>query len=222
LNRTSQAGKGTSFVSNQCLNDFSTRSSTLQEIIRPLPLSLEDLYCGTTKSVGVLRKLLSGRTEEKAFQIQVVPGWKQGTKIRFPNAGDEIQSGVPGIAQEVVFEVEEKVHPKFKRVGHDLYVNLRIPLVDALTNPPCPTITDPSPLPQTIRTLDSRVISIPVPYGVIKPGQTTRIPDEGMPRRVNGARVGKGDLIIKWFVVYPAELGLEQRKELAKILRERK
>jgi len=192
-------------------------SSTTDETIRPLPLTLEDLYCGTVKYIETSRKLLSGRTEQKTLQIQVVPGWKAGTKIRFPKAGSQVDIG--GDAPDLVFVVEVKPHPTFTRVEKDLYITLRIPLVDALTNPPTSTPLEPSPLPRTIRTLDARHISIPLPSGVIRPGLTTRIPNEGMPVRAKGVTVGRGDLIIKWFVVYPSALGQEQRGELARILR---
>lgn len=185
------------------------------EIIRPLPLSLEDLYTGCTKVVKTSQKFTFGRIE-KELQIQVVPGWKSGTRIRFAKAGDDEDGSAP---KDIVFEVEEKAHPTFKRINNDLHINLKIPLVDALTNPASPSPSDPSPLPRTIRTLDSRTIPIPLPHGLVRPGQSTRIPDEGMPRRANGVTVGKGDLMIKWFIVYPALLDREQRRELRRILK---
>jgi DnaJ homolog subfamily B member 4 len=144
-----------------------------------------------------------------------LPGWKSGTKKRFPNAGDEIGGGV---SQDLVFVVEEKAHQTYQRVENDLHFKLRISLVDALTNPPSSTASEPSPLPRTIRALDSRMISIPLPSGIIRPGQSTRIANEGMPRRVNKVTIGKGDLIIKWFVQYPNALGVEQRRELTRVL----
>lgn len=43
----------------------STHPTQPTEISKPLPISLEDLYQGSTKRMKVSRKLLSGATEEK-------------------------------------------------------------------------------------------------------------------------------------------------------------
>lgn len=39
------------------------------EITKPLPVSLEDLFAGTTKRMKVSRKLLSGGTEDKVSNL---------------------------------------------------------------------------------------------------------------------------------------------------------
>lgn len=44
----------------------STQPTQPGEILKPLPISLEDLYQGVTKRMKVSRKLLSGGAEEKA------------------------------------------------------------------------------------------------------------------------------------------------------------
>ncbi|KAG0296624.1 DnaJ sub B member 4, partial [Dissophora globulifera] len=57
---------------------------------RPLAVSLEDLQKGVTKRLKVTRKVRdgSGRSSDKILTIDVKPGWKAGTKIRFPREGD--------------------------------------------------------------------------------------------------------------------------------------
>ncbi|KAJ2920877.1 hypothetical protein H1R20_g16217, partial [Candolleomyces eurysporus] len=80
-------------------------------------VSLHDLYDGATKRLKVGRKLLNGTTEEKVLEIQIQPGWKSGTKIRFPKAGNETSYGK---AQDIVFVVEEKPDPVFRRDGNSL------------------------------------------------------------------------------------------------------
>src|SRR6267154_2715421 len=82
------------------------------EITRPLKVTLEELYTGTIKHLKVGRRLLSGATEDKVLEIQVLPGWKSGTKVRFPKAGNEQPNGE---AQDLVFVVEEKPHAVFTR-----------------------------------------------------------------------------------------------------------
>jgi len=53
----------------------------------------EDLYNGASKHVKLGRRLLSGGTEDKGLEIQVMPGWKSGTKVRFARAGNELPDG---------------------------------------------------------------------------------------------------------------------------------
>lgn len=176
------------------------------EITRPLKVSLEDLYSGGTKRLKVGRKLLTGSTEEKVLEIQVYPGWKSGTKIRFPKAGNEQPSGE---AQDLVFVVEEKPHDRFRREGNDLVANLKISLVDALTG---------SGTKQVLELLDGRKLQVPVPVGIVKPGATTTVPDEGMPIRKEGSTKKKGDLIVKWDVVFPDHLTPAQKEGIRKVL----
>jgi DnaJ family protein B protein 4 len=57
------AGAGTS-------NDTGEKEKA-GEIVKPLRLSLEELYKGTTKKLKLTRKLLNGRTEEKVVEIIV-------------------------------------------------------------------------------------------------------------------------------------------------------
>lgn len=184
----------------------STSASAPSETTRPLKLSLEELYMGTTKHLKVSRRLLGGSTEDKVLEIQVIPGWKSGTKIRFPRAGNEQPNGE---AQDLVFVVEEKPHEVFTREGDDLICRLRIPLVDALTG------VDGK---KTIVALDGRKLQIPLPGGVVKPNQETRIPNEGMPIRKQGSTKKKGDLIVRWDVVFPDRLTPTQKEGLKKLL----
>ena len=175
------------------------------EITRPLKISLEDLYSGTTKHLKVGRRLLSGDTEERVLEIQVLPGWKSGTKIRFPKAGNETPSGD---AQDLVFVVEEKPHPRFERDGADLVHRMQVPLVDALTN---------AGGSRTVEALDGRRVNVSLPNGVIKPNDETRVPGEGMPMRKEGAVRRKGDLIVKFDVVFPDRLTPSQREGVKKV-----
>jgi DnaJ homolog subfamily B member 4 len=177
------------------------------EITRPLKVSLEDLYSGSTKRLKVGRKLLNGTTEDKVLEIQVYPGWKSGTKIRFPKAGNEQLSGE---AQDLVFVVEEKPHDRFKREGNDLVVSVSVPLVDALTGG--------GDTKKVIEHLDGRKLQVTLPNGIIKPGSTITIPGEGMPIRKEGSTKKKGDLIVKWDVVFPDRLTSSQKEGIRKIL----
>jgi len=181
-------------------------SASPSEISRPLKVSLEELYTGATKRLKVGRRLQNGTTEDKVLEIQIHPGWKSGTKIRFPKAGNE-QPG--GDAQDLVFVVEEKEHPTFTREGNDLVCRVKIPLVDALTE---------GGGKRTVEALDGRKLQVPVPKGIVKPGQESTMPGEGMPIRKDGSVKKKGDLIVKWEVVFPDRLTPAQKEGIRKVL----
>ncbi|KAJ7170858.1 hypothetical protein C8R43DRAFT_981315 [Mycena crocata] len=181
-------------------------TSAPAEITRPLKVSLNELYSGTTKRLKVGRRLLDGSSEDKVLEIHVQPGWKSGTKVRFPHAGNE-QLG--GEAQDLVFVVEEKPHETFERDGNDLVCRVKIPLLDALTGTGGKKI---------VEALDGRKLQITVPPGVVKPGQLTTVPGEGMPIRKDGSVKKKGDVIVKWEVVFPDRITPAQKEGLRKVL----
>ena len=180
------------------------------EVTKPLKVSLEDLYNGSVKHLKVGRKLIDGTSEDRVLDVQIHPGWKGGTKIRFAKAGNELPP--MGDAQDLVFVVEEKPHQVFKRDDNDLIANLKIPLVEALTGPPSGTKE------KVLEMLDGRKLRVPFPAGVVKPGQQSRISGEGMPIRKGGAMRTKGDLIVNWEIVFPNSLSPSQKEGVKKIL----
>lgn len=176
------------------------------EVTKPLLTSLEDLYHGATKRMKVSRRTMSGGTEEKVLEIKVLPGWKSGTKVRFPRAG----GGHPaGEAQDLVFVVEEKPHPRFTRDGNDLIVTQKLSLVEALTG---------GGGRKTVEHLDGRKLQVSIPLGVVKPGQETRISGHGMPIRKEGHVQSAGDLIVRWEIVFPDHLTASQKQGIKKVL----
>ena len=176
------------------------------EITRPLRVSLKELYSGTVKHLKIGRRLLNGSTEDKVLDIQIHPGWKSGTKIRFARAGNEQPNGE---SQDLVFVVEEKPDDVFSREGNDIVCKVPISLVDALTG---------SAHKKTVELLDGRKLQVPVPAGIVTPGQETTIPGEGMPIRKDGVSKSKGDLIIKWNVTFPERLSPAQKEGIKKVL----
>lgn len=180
------------------------------EVVRPLKLSLEELYNGSVKHLKIGRRLLNGSSEEKVLEINVLPGWKDGTKVRFPRAGNEVPPS--GEAQDLVFVVETKPHETFERDNNDLICHVKIPLVEALAGAPGPAGK------KVVTLIDGRKLHVPVPFGIVKPDQETTIPGEGMPIRKEGATKKKGDLIVKWDVVFPSSLTSSQKEAVRKVL----
>ncbi|KAH9301916.1 hypothetical protein KI387_013499 [Taxus chinensis] len=170
-----------------------------------LPCTLEELYAGSTRKMKISRNIIdaSGRSMpvEEILTIEVKPGWKKGTKITFPEKGNE-QPGV--VAADLVFVIDEKPHSVYKRDGNDLVTTQKISLVEALTG--CTL---------NLVTLDGRNLSIPVTE-VVSPGSEKVIPNEGMPIGKEHGR--KGNLRIKFDIKFPTRLTAEQKSGLKRFL----
>lgn len=54
------------------------------------------------------------RREEKIMQINIKPGWKAQTKIRFEKEGDRKPDTIPA---DVIFIIKDKPHSIFRREG---------------------------------------------------------------------------------------------------------
>ncbi|KAG6852307.1 hypothetical protein C0991_001074 [Blastosporella zonata] len=196
--------------SRSSANNTHTRSPAPSEITRPLKIDLQELYNGALKHIKVGRRKNDGTMEDKVLEIQIHPGWKSGTKIRFPKAGNESIYGEP---QDLVFVVEEKPHQVFTREGNDLIARVSVPLVEALAGVP-----GGGKVAKTVEMLDGRKLQVPLPLGIVKPGQQATVPGEGMPIRKDGQALKKGDLIVKWEVVFPTTLTPAQREDIRKVL----
>lgn len=135
----------------------------------------------------VTRELLDSQSggcikAEKVLEVNVQPGWKQGTKLRFKGEGDER----PGkAAQDVVFVVKEKPHSYLERRGDDLHYHAKITQEQAAKG-----------VKVTIPTLDGRKVVLDRKGEVIKDGAKAPLVGEGMPTK-SGA---KGDLFVHFKV----------------------
>ena len=122
------------------------------------------------------------------LDIEVKPGWRKGTKIRFAGLGNE--RAPPLAPQDVLFVVDEVPHARFRREGANLFTTCDINLLDALGD-----------TKHVIQGLDGNNIVVDVGSelagGIIRPGDVSRVVGMGMPVRRNSQVVGAGDLIIK-------------------------
>ncbi|KAK9090610.1 hypothetical protein Sjap_023787 [Stephania japonica] len=166
-----------------------------------LPCSLEELCLGTNKKMKISRDVADSngniRTTEEILTFAVKPGWKKGTKITFPEKGNQEAGAVPG---DLVFVIDEKPHGLYKRDGNDLVINQRISLLDALTGKNL-----------NLPTLDGRTIYVPV-TDIVRPGYEMIVSGEGMPISKEPGK--KGDLRIKFDVKFPSRLTSEQKSNL--------
>lgn len=83
-------------------------SPEVTTVERPLPVTLEELYKGAHKKMKIKRKTFNARTgkrnvEDKILEMDVKPGYKAGTKLKFKGVGDEVEGGT----QDMHFIVTE-------------------------------------------------------------------------------------------------------------------
>ncbi|VAH13711.1 unnamed protein product [Triticum turgidum subsp. durum] len=138
---------------------------------------------------------------EEILTIDIKPGWKKGTKITFPEKGNETRNVIPS---DLVFIIEERAHPKFKRDGNDLVYTHKISLVDALTG--CAV---------QLTTLDGRSLTVPV-KSVISPTYEEVVQGEGMPITREPSK--KGNLRIKFQIKFPTALTADQKAGVQQLL----
>ncbi|XP_047972712.1 dnaJ homolog subfamily B member 13-like [Salvia hispanica] len=174
-------------------------------IEQKLPCTLEELYKGGTKKMKISREIYdaSGKTlpVEEILTIDIKRGWKKGTKITFPEKGNEQPNVIPS---DLVFIIDEKPHRVFTRDGNDLVVTQRVSLAEALTG-----------YTLHLTTLDGRTLTVPI-NTVIHPDYEEVVPGEGMPLPKDPSK--KGNLRIKFNIKFPTRLTPDQKSGIKKLL----
>jgi DnaJ family protein A protein 2 len=141
--------------------------------------------------------------EKKVLEAIVEKGMQNGQKITFPGEADEAPDTVTG---DIVFVLQQKEHPRFKRKGDDLFVEHTLSLTEALCG-----------FQFVLTHLDGRQLLIKSnPGEVVKPDSYKAINDEGMPMYQKPFM--KGKLYIHFTVEFPESLKPEQTQALEAIL----
>jgi len=159
--------------------------------------------CGGTGKI--VAKGVKQVKERKILEVPIDKGVKNGKKIKFDGESDEHPGLMPG---DVIFVVQEKAHPIFKRKGADMLMQKEINICEAL----CGTKF-------LVKQLDGRELLISTEPGkVIKPGEIMCIDDEGLP--YEGNPYTKGKLFIHFEVKFPVNGSLtpQQMQVLESVL----
>ncbi len=180
--------------------DFPIRG---QDVEVATELSLEQAARGTevSFSLSVPVRGADGRVEKqsRSGRIRVPRGVVEGERLRVPGkGGDGIAGGAPG---DLYLVIRLAPHPRFRAVGHDLYLELPIAPWEAALG------------------AEIRVPSLDGPVTVnLKPGmrsgQKLRLAGKGLPHRRDGA----GDLYGVVQIVLPEQIGEREQalyRELA-------
>ncbi|KAK6138015.1 hypothetical protein DH2020_028242 [Rehmannia glutinosa] len=126
-----------------------------------------------------------------------------GTSKKLSLSQERVPDTVTG---DIVFVLQQKEHPKFKRKGDDLFVEHTLTLTEALCG-----------FQFILTHLDNRQLLIKSEPGeVIKPDQFKAINDEGMPMYQRSFM--KGKLYIQFTVDFPESLSPDQSKALEAVL----
>lgn len=190
---------------------------------RPLPVTLEQLFKGVKKKMNIKRKRFDPETgkrsmEEKMLEIDIKPGYKAGTKIKYPGWGDQEEGGTQDL-HFIITEVStlpvfnkyacvdyltKKEHRLFKREGDNLRATIEIDLKEALTG-----------WRRTITTIDGKQVQVSG-GGPTQPDHEIRYPELGMPKSKKPGE--RGDMIVQVKVKFPSTLTLHQKSQLKEIL----
>ena len=142
------------------------------------------------------------QAEKISLTIEIPPGLRSGEHITFEGVADE----QPGFtAGDLHFLIMQDPHDVYHRERDDLYMDLEVSLVDALTG-----------FSIDLEKLDGEPFTVTVDE-VTDCDHVLKVPGKGMPRR-NGR--GYGDLFITIAVDFPDQLTEKQKREIRKILAE--
>ncbi|WP_216923019.1 DnaJ C-terminal domain-containing protein [Synechococcus sp. CCAP 1479/9] len=169
--------------------DFPIRG---QDVEVATELTLEQAAQGTEVSFSLSVPVLGadGRVQKqsRSGRIRVPRGVVEGERLRVPGkGGDGVAGGAPG---DLYLEVRLAPHPRFRAVGHDLYLELPIAPWEAALGA---EISVPS--------LDGPV-AVSLKPGM-RSGQKLRLAGKGLPHRRDGA----GDLYGVIQIVLPEKIG---------------
>ncbi|XP_011063187.1 PREDICTED: dnaJ homolog subfamily B member 13-like [Acromyrmex echinatior] len=167
-----------------------------KSLIKSLYLTLSEIFFGGIKKMKIQKLVLLDdksitSSMEKILTIPIKPGIPAGTKIVFPEEGDQSPMKIPA---DIIFVTEDRPHETFRRKGSDLHTTIDIFLKEALTG----TVI-------TLNTIDDRILRIPI-TSIVTPDYIKRVPGEGMPFPANPKQ--KGDLILKFNIEFPVYLSL--------------
>jgi len=173
-------------------------------VTRTFELSLEELYNGRLKKFNVTKNIIdeygNKRQDAKVIEIDVKPGWRDGTKVTFHNEGD-VRPGVE--PADMIFVVKEKKHPWFTREKEHLIYNAPITLSQALRG-----------VKLRIPHLDGSEKEVSIVDRVISPDYIHRLVGAGMPKPKEPGSYG--DLLIKFQIAFPKSLSKESKDVIKK------
>ena len=185
-----------------------------KDIVIELECTLEELYNGCVKNVKYNRKKVatdsvSLEDVEDNVDVEILRGYDKNSVIKFKDMGNE---GLGEKNSDLIIKIKEKKNNLFKRVNkNDLIYIHEISLSQALNGDPV-----------RLTTLDNRKIAISIDE-IISPSTIKKVPGEGMPiykkeLSVRDLEIEKGDLYIKFHIIFPEYIDPVRKMEISKLL----
>ena len=185
-----------------------------KDIIIDLECTLEELYLGCTKNVKYIRKKVASDSVsleevEENIDVEVLRGYDKNSVVVFKGMGNE---GLGEKNSDLIVKIKEKKNNLFKRVNkNDLIYIHEITLAQALNGDPV-----------RLTTLDNRKIAISIDE-IISPSIVKKVPGEGMPiykkeLSVRDLEIEKGDLYIKFHIIFPEYIDPARKMEISQLL----
>jgi molecular chaperone DnaJ len=147
--------------------------------------------CAQCRGQGVLKA-----SEE--VKISIPPGMRDGEIIKLSGKGEARAHGITG---DLYARIHVFPHPVFRREGHDIFMDLELPLSEAVLGSE-----------RVVNTLDGK-LKVKIPAG-IDSGELLKIRSKGVPYSAEK----RGDLVIRVLVIIPKRLS-KRAKELIEELK---
>ena len=176
--------------------------------------TLLEFFYGSTKMLNFSRVTTQGdgMTQKRVHvekEIEVKPGMKPGTVLRFVGEGNSPNNRLTG---DLVVTIEQEEHESIRRVGDDLIYRHKISLADALTI----SVID-------FRTLDGEIIKFR-PDEIISPELKKVFQGKGMPIYNDDPLSplmmdhDRGNFILTFQIEFPQSLSNAQKCTIGSIL----
>ena len=195
-------GHNTPFETHE---EFQEPQREVQQVEIKVPIS--ELYHGTHKKFKIKSKrffnMNSSYDEEKILEFNIKPGWKDGTKVTFNEAGE--QEHPASKPKDLQFIIKTLNNETFKRLDEDdIEITQPISLKQALCGGNV-----------NINHISGKTLRLQL-KGITTPETIRILQNEGMPNSKNPNQ--KGQLHIKFNIKFPEYLSNEQKKDIEKLL----
>ncbi|HJW84660.1 MAG TPA: DnaJ C-terminal domain-containing protein [Anaerolineae bacterium] len=164
-----------------------------QDVEQNVEVSLEEAYRGAR---------VTFEKNGKQLEVKVPPGVKTGSKIRVAGEGGPGAGNAP--SGDLYLVVNVRPHPRFKREGDDLLLDLPVDLYAAVLGGEA-----------QVPTLEG-ALSLKIPPET-QDGRTFKLRGQGMPH-LRDPQV-HGDLLVKIRIRIPQNLSAEEKKLFAELAR---
>ena len=139
--------------------------------------------------------------DQKTLTVHVEKGTKDGDEVVFEREAEQIPDMIQG---DLIFNVKQKPHNRFKRVNDNLFVDLSVTLEEALLG-----------FQRRVQHLDGHLVEVSSDE-VSQPFSWKVVRGEGMPKR--GIYSEFGDLHAKVNIQFPKALSEKQKQMIEQIL----